>query len=216
MNENVNTKENTESSSFRSILKSTTLIGGSSAINMVISMVRTKFVAILLGPTGVGLIGMYGQITGLAHIVSGMGLMGSGTRQVAESFGAGDNERLARTVKTLRRVTWLTGGLGMLALLALCVPVSVFTFESHAYVLPIAFLSVTLLIDQVSSSQRCVLMGTRRIRDIVKLSVVSALVGTLISIPCYYFWGLPGIVVSLILGSVATLVTSWWLYVACR
>jgi hypothetical protein len=47
------------SGSYRSILKSTSLIGGASFINILISMIRTKFVAILLGPSGVGLLGLY-------------------------------------------------------------------------------------------------------------------------------------------------------------
>jgi PST family polysaccharide transporter len=45
--------------SYRQILKSSSLIGGSSLINMAIGMVRTKFVAVLLGPSGVGLMGVY-------------------------------------------------------------------------------------------------------------------------------------------------------------
>ena len=59
-------------SSFRSILKSSSLIGGASIINMLIGMVRIKFVAVLLGPTGVGLLGMYGQVTGLISSMTGV------------------------------------------------------------------------------------------------------------------------------------------------
>ena len=66
-------EQTSQNSSFRGVLKSTSLIGGTSVINMLLGMVRAKFVAILLGPSGVGLLGMYTQLTGLTSSVSGMG-----------------------------------------------------------------------------------------------------------------------------------------------
>ena len=55
--------ESQKGGSYLSILKSTSLIGSASLLNILISMVRIKFVAVLLGPTGVGLLGLYTQIT---------------------------------------------------------------------------------------------------------------------------------------------------------
>lgn len=196
-------------SSFRTVLKSTSLIGGASFINILIGMVRTKFVAILLGPSGVGLIGTYGHITTLVSTVTGLGIGSSGVRQVAEAVGTNDEERIARTVITLRRTVWLTGSLGMLVMITLCVPISRVTFASSDYALPIALLGVTLLLTSITTGQACILRGTRRIADIARITVVGAFCSTLISIPCYYIWGVRGIVASLILSAKATLVTSW-------
>ena len=199
-----------ETGRYRSVLRSTSLIGGASLINILIGMVKTKFVAILLGPTGVGLMGMLVQIAGLVTTVSGMGLSSSGVRQVAEAVGTGDDERIARTVKTLRHTVWLTGAAGMLVMILACVPISLISFDTTDYALPIAFLGITILLAAVTSGQACILQGTRRIADLAKVSVIGAANGTLISIPCFYLWGEQGIVVSLILCAVASLVTSWW------
>lgn len=57
MQESDNKQENK-----RAILKSTTLIGGSSLINSLIEMVRTKIVAILLRSSGVGFIGVLSSL----------------------------------------------------------------------------------------------------------------------------------------------------------
>lgn len=203
-------QSSTESSSYRSILKSTSLIGGASVIVVLISMVKTKFVAILLGPAGVGLMGMLVQITGLITTVSGMGLASSGVRQVAEAVGTGDDEQIALTVKTLRRTVWLTGSAGMLVMILACVPISMITFDSTDYALSIAFLGITILLAAVTSGQACILQGTRRIADLAKTSIIGAANGMLISIPCFYLLGEQGIVVSLILCAIASLLTSWW------
>jgi len=200
----------TAAGSYRSILKSTSIIGGSSVLNILIGMVKTKFVAVLLGPSGVGYMSMLVQIASLVTTVSGMGLSSSGVRQVAEAVGTGDQVRIARTVKTLRRTVWLTGAAGMLIMMLACVPISLLTFDSNDHALPIAFLSITILLAAVTSGQACILQGTRRIADLAKISVLGAVNGTVISIPCFYLWSEQGIVVSLVLCAVASLITSWW------
>ncbi len=196
--------------SYRSILKSTSLVGGASVLNILIGMVRVKFVAILLGPAGVGLLGMYNQVIALITTATGMGVGNSGVRQVAEAVGSNDDLRISRTVITLRRTAWLTGGLGMLVMIGLCVPISRVTFGTTDHAVPIAFLGVTVLLTAITAGQACLLRGTRRIADIARITVIGALSGTLISIPCFYLWGIQGIVLSLIMSATAALVTSWW------
>ena len=196
--------------SYRQILKATSLIGGSSLINMGIGMIRTKFVAVLLGPSGVGLIGVYGAITGMISTISGMGIGSSGVRQIAEAHGSGDEDRIARTLKTLRRTVWLTGCLGMMIMILGCAFLSRSSFGATNHAIPIALLGITILLGNIASGQSCLMQGTRRIGDIAWVSIIGALNGTAISIPCFYFWGQNGIVPSLILTAVAALTTSWW------
>ena len=56
-----------EKHTYGQILKSSALIGGSSVVNIAIGIVRTKAMAILLGPDGFGLIGVYRSITNLLN-----------------------------------------------------------------------------------------------------------------------------------------------------
>jgi PST family polysaccharide transporter len=198
------------SSNYRNILKTTSLIGGSSLINILIGMVRTKFVAILLGPAGIGLMGVYSAITSMVSTISSMGIGSSGVRQIAAAYGAGNQDQIARTVKTLRRTVWLTGLLGTAAMIIGCAFFSHFSFGTYDYALPIALLSITILLSNITVGQSCILQGKRRIPDLAKVSIIGALNGTAISIPCFYFWGEQGIVPSMIVTSLAVLATSWW------
>lgn len=179
-------------------------------LNILIGMVRVKFAAILIGPAGVGLLGIYNQIIALIATATGMGIGNSGVRQVAEAVGSNDDERIARTVITLRRTAWLTGALGMLVMIILCVPISRVTFGTSNYAISVALLGVTLLFSAITTGQACLLRGARRIADIARITVISAFGGTLISVPCFYLWGIRGIVISQILSSIAVLATSWW------
>lgn len=198
------------SSSYRGVLKATSLIGGSSLVNVMVGMVRTKFVAVLLGPVGIGLIGVYSSITGMVGTISGMGIASSGIRQIAAAHGSGDQDRMARTVKTLRRTVWLTGLLGMAAMVASSVFFSRSSFGTKEHALPIALIGITILLGNIATGQSCILQGTRRISDLAKVSIIGAFSGTAISIPCFYFYGQKGIVPSMILVTFASLATSWW------
>jgi len=102
------------SDSYAEILKSTTLVGGSQVINIFIGIVRTKFMAVLLGPAGVGLMGMYQAVTGMVGTVTGLGIGSSGVRQIAEAAGSGDQFRIARTIFALRRTALVLGMAGLL------------------------------------------------------------------------------------------------------
>src|SRR5947207_2017819 len=66
--------------SYGDILKSSALIGGSAAISMVFGIIRTKVMALLLGPSGIGLIGVYNSISELARGIAGLGIKSSGVR----------------------------------------------------------------------------------------------------------------------------------------
>lgn len=196
--------------SYRQILKASSLIGGASLIKMVIGMVRTKFVAVLLGPAGIGLMGVYTAIIDMVGTVSSMGISTSGVRQIAESHGKAVQDQVARVVRSLRRTVWITGLLGMGLTILASTFLSRISFESTDHAIAIALLGITILLANISAGQSCILQGTRRIADLARVTIIGALAATLISVPCYYFWGKDGIVPGLILTAVANLGTSWW------
>jgi PST family polysaccharide transporter len=200
----------TERWRYRSVLRSTSLIGGASAINIAIGMVRTKVVAVLIGPAGVGLVGLYTQLVALVSNVSGMGIANSGVRQVAEAVGTGDNDRVSRTVVTLRRTALVTGTVGMVATAGFCVQLSRISFGDTAHAWPIAALGITVLFSAIAAGQSCLMRGARRISDVARVTALGALSGTLLSLPCYFFLGIRGIVPALIVVSTSALATSWW------
>ncbi len=192
------------------ILKATTLIGGSQVLSVFFGMVRTKILAVLLGPGGVGLMGLYGTITGLVGSVAGLGVGSSGVRQIAEAVGTGDQGRIAVTIKTVRRVTLVTGLLGMLLLITLSGSVSRLTFGNTRHTSDLALLSVVLFFGALSGGQAALIQGLRRIRDLAKLTAWGAAFSTIFSIPLIYWLGEDGIVPFLIAVALMGILSSWW------
>jgi antigen flippase len=165
------------------ILKSSAVIGGSSVLNIGIGIVRTKAMAILLGPEGFGLAGLYTSIVTLTQSVAGMGINSSGVREIAEAAGSDDQQRIARTVAVLRRTSIILGVMGAALLLIFSQPVSKVTFGNTQRTGTVCLLSLAVFFQLVSAGQGALIQGMRRIRDLAKMNVIGALSGAVISIP---------------------------------
>lgn len=196
--------------SYGQILKSSGLIGSSQLINIGFRIVRTKAMALLLGPSGVGLLSLYSSISDTATIFAGMGLNSSGVRQIAEAVATGDTQRVARTVTTLRRVALLVGTIGALLLVALCNPVSRATFGNDQHATQVILLSLAVFLTAVAGAQTALVQGMRRIADLARLSVSGALFGTILSVTIVYFFRQRGLVPSLVCVAAVGIATSWW------
>lgn len=98
-----------DKTAYRSIFKATSLFGGVQVFNILIQIVKQKFIAILLGPTGMGISGLYTSATQLIQGLTSMGLSSSAVKNVAEANGSGDFQRISRVVTVLRKLAWVTG-----------------------------------------------------------------------------------------------------------
>lgn len=173
-------------------------------------MIRGKAVAVLLGPSGMGLVGMYTTALDFVGTIANLGIGSSAVREIAEAAGAEDEIRLGRSIKVLRRTVWATGLLGWALTAAFAWPLSQWIFGSHQYTWALIILGSTLLFSSISAGQTALLQGRRRIADLARLSIVSATVGSLCSVGLYAWLHERGIVPVLLVTGLISLGASWW------
>lgn len=194
----------------KQILKATSIIGGTQFITILIGIVRTKILAVLLGPFGVGVAGMLQSIIDLVRNITGFGLNFSAVKDVAESDASNNVKKLNETITVLRNLVFWTGLLGTFLTIILAKPLSDFTFGNSDYVLSVVYLSITLLLTSVTGGQIALLQGKREIKLMAKATFYGAIYSTAISIVVYYIFGIQGIVPVLILTSLIPLIFSWY------
>jgi enterobacterial common antigen flippase len=187
-----------EKPSYSQILKSSALIGGSSVLNIGIRILRTKAMAVLLGPSGYGLAGLYGSVSDLTQNIAGMGVNSSGVRQIAEAVGSCDEERIARTTAVLRKTSVALGLLGAVLLVMFSRQVSALTFGNSEHSVGISLLAIAVFFGSVTGGQSALLQGMRRISDFAQMGVLGALAGAVITIALVYFLRDKGIVPALV------------------
>jgi antigen flippase len=201
--------ENTDAS-HREIVKSIGIIGGAQIVGVIMGIVRTKIVAVLLGPIGVGIIGLFQSTLDLIRSVTGMGISFSAVKDVAEANGSNNLLRIAIVITIIRRWAWFTGLMGTIVTLVFCKSLSIYAFGDEKYTLGIAILSITLLFSALSLSQLALLQGLRRISSLAKAQIYGTVLGFCISIPLYWILGTKGIVPAFFVSGFAALVVSWW------
>ena len=185
-------------------------MGGAAGINLLLGMVRVKFAAVLIGTTGVGLNASFTAIQGLIGTLAGLGIQSSAVREIAAAVGKGDEQAVGRVVLALRRTCWLTGLVGMAAMMLVSPFLSQITFGHRDYTLDIAALGVIILFGNLSGGQMALIQGTRRIGDMARANIYGAVAGTVAAIGFYGVLGLRGIVPTLVAVSAIQLALSWY------
>ena len=199
-----------EQASYRQIMKATSIFGGVQVFNIVISVIRSKFVAILLGPGGMGIYGLLTATTGFIEKFTNLGLNTSAVRSVAAANTTGDSKRIGTVVTVFRRLVWITGIIGTLFTLAFAPWLSELTFGNKDYTIAFIWLSVTLLFSQITSGQLVVLQGMRKLQYLAKANLAGSIFGLVTSVPIYYIWGVKGIVPAIIVSTLLALLISWY------
>jgi O-antigen/teichoic acid export membrane protein len=194
-----------QKSSYRQIFKATSLFGGVQVFTIIISIIRSKFIAVLLGPSGMGIAGLLTSTTGFIAALTNFGLERSAVKNIASSNSTGNVNQIAKTVKVLRKMVWATGFLGAIVTLIFSQFLSKLTFGTNEYTYAFVWLSITLLLNQIRVGQSAVLRGTRKLKYMAKSSLWGSIIGLFISVPIYYFWGTKGIVPAIVITAISTL-----------
>ena len=175
-------------------MKATSIFGGVQVFNIFIAIIRSKIVAVLLGPIGIGIVGLLNAVLAIISSLTNFGIGVSAVKNVAAAHGKGDEARIAIIIKVLNRVVWITGLLGMLVTIILSPWLSQLTFGNRDYTLAFILISISLLFKQLTSGQLALLQGMRKLKDLAKANLYGNALGLLIILPVYYKLGMDGIV----------------------
>jgi len=195
---------------YRQIVKATSIFGGVQVFQIIIQVIRSKFIAILLGPKGMGIAGLLFSTTNLIGSITGFGLGTSAVKDIAAANGNQDNYHVARVITVLRRLVWITGILGSIVTLVFSRWLSRVTFGNEEYTLAFVWISVTLLFNQLTTGQVALLQGLRKLQYLAKANLAGSTLGLVFTVPLYYFFGLDGIVPGIIITSLLSLLASWY------
>ena len=160
--------------------------------------------AILLGPSGIGIVGLFMATTKLISSLTNFGLGISAVKDIAAANESENNNRIAKVVVIVRRLVWFTGLLGALITLVFSTWLSELAFGSKEYSIAFVWLSITLLLNQLTSGQNVILQGLRKLKYLAKANMVGSALGLLASVPMYYYWRLEGIVPAIIVTALFT------------
>lgn len=194
-----------ETSLYRQILKGTAVFGGTQMLTMLTNIVKGKFVALILSEYGMGLSALMQSALNPMQQLFSMGLPSSVVKDIAAEQ---DAMQRAAVVKAFRRVLLLLAVLGMLTMFIGASAFSMGTFGNTDYTSWFVAMSVALFFFILAGGETAVLQGCRRLKEYAVCNIAAALCGLLIGVPLYYFYGVGGIVPSMVILSFSMFLTA--------
>jgi O-antigen/teichoic acid export membrane protein len=196
--------------SYSQIIKTTSLFGGVQFLTIIISIIRTKLIAIFIGPAGMGIITLLNSAINVLSGISGLGIETSGIKHIASNYKNNDLSSVAKIATIVKKLAVFTGILGCLLTIFLSTWLSQLTFGNSNHSFSFIFISVTLLFKQLMVGELVILQGLRRMRLLAKANFYGNLFGLIFSIPLYYYYRIDAIVPTIIVASLSSLAFSFF------
>lgn len=184
------------SSSYKTILRASSIIGGASVINIAAGLVKMKVVAVMLGPAGVGLLGLYQNLVQTAGLVSGLGVARSGTRQIAAA-GPAAVDRVRRALFWGALVQALLGAIGFWLASSW---IAARLIADPARTSEVAWLSLGVGLTVAGGAQGALLNGLRRVGDIARVQAGSGVLSAALGVILLWIWEANGLIALVLVG----------------
>lgn len=210
MEEQEKTQPQADRSRYRSSFAATVLFSGVQIYQILISIIKSKFVALFIGPAGMGIQSLLQSTKDTISAVTNLGLNTSSVKTIAAANREGDKEKIAKTISALRRLIWLTGLIGLLICAVLSPIWSQTSFGNHDYIWAFAIVSVVVLLDQLNKGELALLQGMQQKKQLAQANVIGQTLNAVITIPLYYFFGVKAIVAALVIGSLISFCISYY------
>lgn len=196
-----------EKTSYRQVFKATTVFGGVQIFNILISIVRSKIIAVLVGPVGVGIQGLFTNSLTMIVSLTNLGLSSSAVRDISGlALENEDNIKLTKIIKSFRKLLFGTSILAMIIAILFCKQFSILTFGNSDYIVGFAWLSIGVFFQIHVAGQYAVLQGLRKIKELAMANLIGALAGLCITVPLYFFFGVKGILPTIIILTVISFI----------
>jgi PST family polysaccharide transporter len=192
----------------KSIFRATAMLGSSSGISILLSLVSAKVMALYIHPEGYGFYGLLQSFVAVSSLIGGVGMATGIVRLGASAAKRDDAGRIA----SLRKAAWLifavVGGLTELILVVARQPLSRLVLGSPRHGSMIMLMGVAMLFTVAANLQVGTLNVYHRVEALAKYGVSNTLFSSGVGITAVILWRTAGIPVAILAGAFTTWLVS--------
>ncbi len=193
----------------RMAMKAMGLFGGVQVMGILCSIIRTKLVAMWIGPVGIGLFGLFNNALEMISTGTNLGIRSSSVRDISQALGSHDSSLVARMVTVVRKWSMWLGLAGALITLSLAPLLSRLTFGDSTHIWGFVTLSIAVLLGALTNGEYAVLQGTARLKRLASVTLWGTICGLAVSIPLFYWLRERSILPSIIAYAAALAIFAW-------
>lgn len=201
---------NSSQHAYSRMLKATSAVAGAKIATILVSLVRMKAIATLLGPGGMGLVNLVSSSIEFTRVVTNLGIDSAVIRSIAEANAKNDNQQLAIIYRVAVRSSLVIGAIGW-AVISIASP-----WLSHAATgsSDQAWLFIlggaSLLFTPLLGVQLGLLQGLRQIGTLARCQLVTSPVAAALTVLLIFLYGAEGGIAALAITSLSSLGIHYW------
>ena len=193
----------------RMAMKAMGLFGGVQVMGILCSIIRTKLVALWIGPVGIGLFGLFNNALEMISTGTNLGIRSSSVRDISQTLEQSDRGLVARMIAVVRKWSLWLGLGGALLTISLAPLLSELTFGDQTHIWGFVALSAAVLLQALTNGEYAVLQGTARLKRLASVTLWGTIVGLAVSVPLFYLLRERSILPSIIAYALALAAFAW-------
>lgn len=180
-------------------------------IRMLCGMVSIKVVAVIIGPSGVALLGQLKNLESILLGVANGGINNGITKYIAEYKD--DDQQVKKYISNAFRITLYASLIIAILLIVGCEVLSEIVLLSEEYYYVFIVFGFTILLYTLNMLLVSILNGFKQFKKYVIVNISGTIFGLIYSIILVFFWGLPGAMINTVTYQSVVLFLTLWL---CR
>jgi len=203
-----NEKTSNNDNSYKHILKYTGVFASVQMLGILVGVIRNKFTAIFLGPSGMGLLSLFNSTANFVSSATNLGIPTSGVKVVSDSrssdskmsvFNSDVGSRIEESVSLVRTFSLMAAFLGLFVCACLGPLLNIFTFSWGNHTLHYVLLAPTVFFTILAGGETAVLKALGQLRALATQASLLAFFSLFVSVPIYWLFGQRGILAVLFL-----------------
>lgn len=168
----------------------------STLVKMLTSFITVKVVAVIIGPTGIALLGQLNNFTNIIMSIASGGINNGITKHVSENKDS--PRKIQLFLSTALHITLFLSAFCGLSLILFASTLSHLILSDVKYSYVFILFGITITLYTLNSFILSVLNGYKDFKKFIHISIVTSLVGALFTVGLVWVWNLKGALISVI------------------
>ena len=187
-------------------------MGAATVATMVINLVRTKIVAVLLGPYGVGITSQANLLVNTLTPILFLGLNQGVSKYLAAAREQGDDRFASQVATTSAIAVLITSIIGTALSLIFVRPLGLWAMQDAALIPLVTISLIAVPFSVLYNLSRAFLQGHKEVRAIAIANVLSAALSFVTVVPLVYLLSVEGAVINIALTWALNALLYWWFW----
>lgn len=186
------------------------LFSGFAAISkLVSSVVIAKFIAVLLGPEGLALIGQLNNFILLVITLGGTAFTHGIVKYISQ-YAKEDAQKLTYVISTSLKIVVCLGGVLGLGLIVWARSIAQYVLFDSNYYFVFTCLGLTIILSGVNSVYSSILNGMKEFKKYNLIIILSNFCGLILSVLLMYYGEIEGALLGLVLNQTILFIVTYW------